>query len=65
MTYSERRNTQKNTAYAVTPNTHGVTTAYAKNLTKPIQTLNNNLGVTNGVQTHLSNTPLTAMYNMA
>ena len=65
MTYSERRNTQKNTAYAITPNTHGVTTAYAVYLTKPLYSLGYTYGVKYGVTINLSNTPFTAIHSMA
>jgi hypothetical protein len=52
-------------AYAVTPTMHGVTTAYAVNLGKPIQTLNINNGVKNGVTHNLSHTPSRAIHSMA
>ena len=65
MTYSERRDTTKNTGYAVTPNTHGVTTAYAVYLAKAIYLLGYTYGVKLGVTINLSNTPFTAIHSMA
>jgi len=65
VTYSERRNTTKNTPYAVTPNTHGVTTAYAENLAKALYPLGYTYGVKHGVTINLSNTPFTAIHSMA
>jgi hypothetical protein len=56
---------RKTMAHAVTPHTHGVTTAYAVNLGKPIQTLNINNGVKNGVTHNLSHTPSRAIHSMA
>ena len=51
--------------HAVTPNTHGVTTAYAENLTKPIYPLGYTYGVKHGVTINLSHTPSRAKYYLA
>jgi hypothetical protein len=56
---------RKTMAHAVTPHTHGVTTAYAVYVGKPIQTLNINNGVKNGVTLNLSHTPSRAIHSMA
>jgi hypothetical protein len=56
---------RKTSAYAVTPTTHGVTTAYAVYVGKPIQTLNYTYGVKHGVPINLSHTPVTAIHSMA
>ena len=52
-------------AYAVTPNTHGVTTAYAVYLGKPIYSLDYTYGVKHGVKHNLSHTPSRAKYYLA
>ena len=52
-------------AYAVTPTTHGVTTAYADYLGKPISLLDYTYGVTHGVNHNQSHTPVTAKYYLA
>ena len=52
-------------AYAVTPTTHGVDTAYADYLGKPISLLDYTYGVTHGVTINLSHTPVTAIHSMA
>ena len=51
--------------HAVTPNTHGVTTAYAENLAKPIYSLGYTYGVKHGVKHNLSHTPSRAKYYLA
>ena len=51
--------------YAVTPNTHGVTTAYAVNLAKLIYSLRYTDGVKHGVKHNLSHTPSRAKYYLA
>ena len=51
--------------HAVTPHTHGVSTAYAENLTKPIYLLGYTYGVKHGVTINLSHTPVTAKYYLA
>lgn len=51
--------------HAVTPNTHGVTTAYAENLAKPIYSLDYTYGVKHGVKHNLSHTPSRAKYYLA
>ena len=56
---------RKTMPHAVTPTTHGVTTAYAVYDGKPIQTLNINNGVKNGVTHNLSHTPSRAIHSMA
>jgi hypothetical protein len=56
---------RKTMVHAVTPHTHGVTTAYAVYDGKPIQTLNINNGVKNGVTLNLSHTPSRAIHSMA
>ena len=52
-------------AYAVTPNTHGVTTAYAVYVGKPIYSLDYTYGVKLGVKHNLSHTPSRAKYYLA
>ena len=52
-------------AYAVTPTTHGVTTAYAVYLGKPIYSLDYTYGVKHGVKHNLSHTPSRAKYYLA
>lgn len=52
-------------AYAVTPHTHGVTTAYAVNDGKPLYLLDYTNGVKNGVTLNLSHTPSRAKYYLA
>ena len=52
-------------AYAVTPTTHGVTTAYAVYLGKPISLLDYTYGVKHGVKHNLSHTPSRAKYYLA
>ena len=52
-------------AYAVTPTTHGVTTAYAVYLGKPISLLDYTYGVKHGVTINLSHTPSRAKYYLA
>ena len=56
---------RKTMAYAVTPTTHGVTTAYAVYLGKPISLLGYTYGVKHGVKHNLSHTPVTAIHSMA
>ena len=56
---------RKTMAYAVTPTTHGVTTAYAEYLGKPISLLDYTYGVTHGVNLNQSHTPVTAIHSMA
>ena len=51
--------------HAVTPNTHGVTTAYAEYVSKPLHPLNYTYGVKHGVTINLSHTPVTAKYYLA
>ena len=51
--------------YAVTPHTHGVTTAYAENISKAIQPLGYTYGVKHGVKPNQSHTPVTAIHSMA
>ena len=51
--------------YAVTPTMHGVTTAYAENLGKPIYSLDYTDGVKLGVKPNLSHTPSRAIHSMA
>lgn len=51
--------------YAVTPRTHGVTTAYAVYDRKAIYLLGDTDGVKNGVTHNLSDTPVTAIHSMA
>jgi len=55
----------KTGCHAVTPNTHGVTTAYAVYLAKPLYSLGYTYGVKYGVTINLSNTPFTAIHSMA
>ena len=52
-------------AYAVTPTTHGVTTAYAVFARKPLHSLNPTHGVKHGVKHNLSHTPSRAKYYLA
>ena len=52
-------------AYAVTPTTHGVTTAYAVYVGKPISLLGYTYGVKHGVKHNLSYTPSRAKYYLA
>ena len=52
-------------AYAVTPTTHGVTTAYAVYLVKALYLLGYTYGVKHGVTINLSHTPVTAIHSMA
>ena len=52
-------------AYAVTPTTHGVTTAYAVYVVKPMYSLNYTDGVKHGVNHNQSHTPVTAIHSMA
>jgi len=52
-------------AYAVTPTMHGVTTAYAVFVVKPIYSLNPTHGVKHGVKHNLSHTPSRAKYYLA
>jgi hypothetical protein len=52
-------------AYAVTPTTHGVTTAYAVFAVKPLYSLNPTHGVKHGVKHNLSHTPSRAKYYLA
>jgi len=56
---------RKTGSYAVTPNTHGVTTAYAVYVAKPISLLGYTNGVTHGVKHNQSHTPVTAIHSMA
>ena len=56
---------RKTHAYAVTPTMHGVTTAYAENLGKPIYSLDYTYGVNLGVKHNLSHTPSRAKYYLA
>jgi hypothetical protein len=56
---------RKTGTHAVTPNTHGVTTAYAENLAKPIYSLDYTYGVKHGVTINLSHTPSRAKYYLA
>ena len=56
---------RETTPYAVTPHTHGVTTAYAENLAKPIYSLGYTYGVKHGVKHNLSHTPSRAKYYLA
>ena len=51
--------------YAVTPHIHGVTTAYAENLAKPIYSLGYTYGVNHGVKHNQSHTPSRAKYYLA
>ena len=51
--------------HAVTPNTHGVTTAYAVYLVKALYPLNYTYGVKHGVTINLSHTPSRAKYYLA
>jgi len=55
----------KNTRSAVTPRHHGVTTAYATNIAKPLYLLGIINGVKHGVKLHEVNTPFTAIHSMA
>jgi len=55
----------KTGCHAVTPNTHGVSTAYAENLAKALYPLGYTYGVKYGVTINLSNTPFTAIHSMA
>ena len=52
-------------AYAVTPTTHGVDTAYAEYVGKPISLLDYTDGVKHGVKHNLSHTPSRAIHSMA
>ena len=52
-------------AHAVTPTTHGVTTAYAVYVGKPIYLLGYTYGVKHGVKHNLSHTPSRAKYYLA
>ena len=56
---------RKTMAYAVTPTTHGVTTAYAVYLVKALYPLNYTYGVKHGVNHNQSHTPVTAIHSMA
>ena len=56
---------RKTHAYAVTPSHHGVNTAYAENLGKPIYSLDYTDGVKHGVKPNLSHTPSRAIHSMA
>jgi hypothetical protein len=56
---------RKTGAYAVTPTTHGVTTAYAVFAVKPLYSLNPTHGVKHGVKHNLSHTPSRAKYYLA
>lgn len=56
---------RKTGAYAVTPSHHGVTTAYAEYLAKPIYSLGYTDGVKYGVKTNSSHTPSRAIHSMA
>ena len=56
---------RETTPYAVTPTTHGVTTAYAVYLGKPIYSLGYTYGVKHGVKPNQSHTPVTAIHSMA
>jgi hypothetical protein len=56
---------RKTGAYAVTPTTHGVTTAYAVFARKPLYSLSSTDGVKNGVTHNLSHTPSRAKYYLA
>jgi hypothetical protein len=56
---------RETSAYAVTPTTHGVTTAYAVYLGKPISLLDYTYGVKHGVTINLSHTPSRATYYLA
>ena len=55
----------KTGCHAVTPNTHGVTTAYAVYLVKALYPLNYTDGVKYGVKHNLSHTPSRAKYYLA
>ena len=55
----------KTGCHAVTPNTHGVTTAYAEYVGKPISLLDYTYGVNHGVNHNQSHTPVTAIHSMA
>ena len=56
---------RKTVAYAVTPTTHGVTTAYAVYLVKALYSLGYTYGVKHGVTINLSHTPSRAKYYLA
>ena len=56
---------RKTMPYAVTPTTHGVTTAYAVYLVKALYPLGYTYGVKHGVTINLSHTPVTAIHSMA
>ena len=56
---------RKMMAYAVTPTTHGVDTAYAEYVGKPISLLDYTDGVKHGVKHNLSHTPSRAIHSMA
>jgi hypothetical protein len=56
---------RETTPYAVTPNTHGVTTAYAVFACKPLYSLSPTHGVKHGVKHNLSHTPSRAKYYLA
>jgi hypothetical protein len=56
---------RKTGAYAVTPTTHGVITAYAVFAVKPLYSLNPTHGVKHGVKHNLSHTPSRAKYYLA
>ena len=56
---------RETTPYAVTPHIHGVTTAYAENLAKPIYSLGYTYGVNLGVKHNQSHTPSRAKYYLA
>ena len=51
--------------HAVTPNTHGVTTAYAEYPVKALYSLGYTYGVKYGVTINLSHTPSRAKYYLA
>ena len=55
----------KTGCHAVTPNTHGVTTAYAVYLVKALHLLGYTDGVKYGVTINLSHTPSRAKYYLA
>jgi hypothetical protein len=56
---------RKTMAHAVTPHTHGVTTAYAVFAVKPLYPLDIIDGVKHGVKHNLSLTPSRAIHSMA
>ena len=51
--------------YAVTPTMHGVNTAYAVFVVKPLWALHYTYGVKHGVKHNLSHTPSRAKYYLA